>query len=60
MECFNCNNRIFGLGCTKTGKRVSDHNTCGDWEAFKPETSIHDQDAIEQYRKVGKILKLGA
>jgi hypothetical protein len=60
MECHSCNYRIFGLGCTKNNVRVSDHNTCGDWEAYKPEKSIHDQDAIEQYRRIGLILNLGA
>jgi len=57
-ECHNCNFRIIGLGCTKSGKRVTDRDTCNWWQAYKPEPSIHDQAAIEQYKQAGYILDL--
>lgn len=57
-ECHSCGFRIIGLGCTKSGKRVTNHDTCDDWRVYKPERSIHDQAAIEQYKQAGYILDL--
>jgi hypothetical protein len=49
-----------GIGCTLSNKRVTDHESCKEWEDYKPEKSIHDQDAVKQYFKAGYILDLGA
>ena len=56
-NCAGCNFRIFGSGCTKTGKRVTDHESCNKWEPID-NRSKNDTDALTAYFKAGYILKI--
>lgn len=57
--CAGCNFKIPGRGCTLTNQKVEDEGLCNEWIPID-RSSIHDQDAIEQYRRHGMILDLGA
>lgn len=56
-NCATCNFRFFGQGCTKTGKRVTDHESCNKWEKLNNYTK-HDTDDMLAYFKQGKILDI--